>query len=269
MLCYLAKFLYKIETVGIVTDIPQYMVGTVRGIKTKVIDKCNNFFMRRFDKYVFLTEAMNEFLNKKNKPYCVMEGICDENESQRVNELENKYSKKVCMYAGSLHKEYGIALLIDAFLKANPEESELHIYGNGNYVDKVKEFADSHDNIVYAGVVTGDVVVERECKATLLVNPRTTEGAYTKYSFPSKTLEYLASGTPVLMTKLPGMPEEYCDYVFLFEEESVDGYADKLKEILAKSKEELHRDGLKGKQFVLEKKNNIYQAMKVFKQLNL
>ena len=78
-----------------------------------------------------------------------MEGICDENESQRTNLLEAKYPKKVCIYAGSLHKEYGIALLIDAFLKADLEESELHIYGNGNYVDKVKEFAEEHENIVY------------------------------------------------------------------------------------------------------------------------
>ena len=55
--------------------------------------------------------------------------------------------------------------------------------------------------------------VAEELKATLLVNPRPTTEEFTIYSFPSKNMEYMASGTPLLTTKLPGMPEEYHQYV--------------------------------------------------------
>ena len=36
-------------------------------------------------------------------------------------------------------------------------------------------------------------IVKEEKKSTLLVNPRFTNEEYTKYSFPSKNMEYMAS----------------------------------------------------------------------------
>ena len=45
--------------------------------------------------------------------------------------------------------------------------------------------------------------------ADVLVNPRLNEGEYTKYSFPSKTMEYLSTGRPVVCYKLDGIPDEY------------------------------------------------------------
>ena len=57
------------------------------------------------------------------------------------------------------------------------------------------------------GCVTNDEIVRLQCEATLLVNPRPSDKEFCKYSFPSKTIEYMASGTPVLMTKLPGVPD--------------------------------------------------------------
>ena len=118
------------------------------------------------------------------------------------------------------------------------------------------------------GVAPNDVVVEEELRATLLVNPRPTNEDYTKYSFPSKNMEYMASGTPVLTTKLPGMPEEYYPYVYLLEEESAEGMAKALKEILSKPAEELAQKGAAAKKFVMEKKNNISQAKKLLDMLN-
>ena len=38
------------------------------------------------------------------------------------------------------------------------------------------------------------------------VNPRQNNEEFTKYSFPSKTMEYLASGVPVVAYKLDGIP---------------------------------------------------------------
>ena len=46
----------------------------------------------------------------------------------------------------------------------------------------------------------------------LVVNG-TDEGEYTKYSFPSKTMEYLLSGSKVVMYRLAGIGEEYYQYI--------------------------------------------------------
>lgn len=83
--------------------------------------------------------------------------------------------------------------------------------------------------------------------ATLLVNSRFTIEEFTKYSFPSKNMEYMASGTPLLTTKLPGMPQEYYPYVFLFDEETIDGYADAISNALTHSESELFKLGVSAK----------------------
>ena len=73
----------------------------------------------------------------------------------------------------------------------------------------------------------------------------------------------MASGTPVLTTRLPGMPKEYNSFVYLFDEETVDGYADSLRKVLAHPTEELRDKGVKAKRFVLDTKNNVVQAKRV------
>ena len=120
-----------------------------------------------------------------------------------------------------------------------------------------------HPNLEYRGVAPNEEIVAEELKATLLVNPRPTTEEFTIYSFPSKNMEYMASGTPLLTTKLPGMPVEYHQYVYLFEEESIQGYADALKKVLSEPNDNLHAKGVQAKNFVLQNKNYVTQAQRV------
>ena len=137
-----------------------------------------------------------------------------------------------------------------------------------NYQLKLEEIIKEHSNIKYLGVVPNSEVVNAELKATLLINPRPTGEDYTKYSFPSKNMEYMASGTPVLTTRLPGMPLDHVEYVYLIEEETAVGIASMLSEILTQSEEELFEKGKEAKRFILEKKNNVSQAKKLLDMLD-
>jgi glycosyltransferase involved in cell wall biosynthesis len=110
-------------------------------------------------------------------------------------------------------------------------------------------------------------IVDKEMEATLLVNPRPTHEEFVKYSFPSKTMEYMSTGTPVLTTKLPGMPEAYYPHVYFIEQETVDGIIDALRKTLAHSDEALFEKGCKARTFVLESRNNVVQAAKILEML--
>lgn len=123
------------------------------------------------------------------------------------------------------------------------------------------------DEVIYHGNVLNEEVVAAEMEASLLINPRPTTEEFTKYSFPSKNMEYMASGTPVLTTNLPGMPQEYQEYVYLFDDETVEGMARKIREVLSFSPESLRRKGLDAQRFVLENKNNVVQAKKILTML--
>lgn len=57
----------------------------------------------------------------------------------------------------------------------------------------------------YFRVVPNQAVAEEELKATLLVNLRPSNEEFTKYSFPSKNMEYMVLGTPTLTTRTKEM----------------------------------------------------------------
>ena len=95
------------------------------------------------------------------------------------------------------------------------------------------------------------------------MNPRSNEGEYTKYSFPSKTMDYLASGIPVVMYKLDGIPEEYDPYLYYIKGNSSEDIKNALVSILEKSWEERVEIGAAGREFVLNNKNAKHQAKKI------
>lgn len=87
-------------------------------------------------------------------------------------------------------------------------------FGDGTAAEQVKARAAGNPRIRYFGVVPHSQILAYERRASLLVNLRPTQETYTEYSFPSKTIEYMLSGTPLLTTRLKGIPDAYFDYVF-------------------------------------------------------
>lgn len=260
----LACRLRRIKMIGIVTDLPEFLSFDKNSLFVrqcrKIINRCNG--------YVMLTEAMNDTCNpQREKPYVVIEGQVDSSMVKEDNRLEEKYAQKVCLYSGNLDKINGIQYLVEGFLDADIPNAELHIYGSGDFVPELKALCKENRHIKYMGVKLNKEVLKAQIRAALLVNPRPTDQEFTKYSFPSKNMEYMASGTPLLTTKLPGMPIDYYPYVYLLEEETRDGIRKALKNILEKTPEELHEMGAQAKKFVLNHKSEKNQAKKVIEMI--
>lgn len=252
--------LLKFKCIAIVTDLPRDIGG-----KFSISKKINQVLQNKYDAYILLTEAMNNVVNKKNKPFIIIEGIADTNMKYKKNNSEDKYREKVCIYAGGLYEKYGVKDLVKAFKQLKQDNIRLHIYGTGELEDYLNKINDNR--IKYFGVVENEKIVEEEMKATLLINPRFSREEYTKYSFPSKNMEYMSTGTPVLTTKLPGIPEEYYQYIYCIDDESVDGIKNALTNVLNRPIEELQKKGEEAKKFVLENKNNMIQTEKIIEFL--
>lgn len=269
LVCVLAHLLYRIRTVAIITDLPQY-VGIVRRrkLKTRLKDKVTLWAMNQFSAYVLLTEPMLDYVNKKKKPYCVVEGFCDVMMGDVFNDPSKKYDEKICAFVGSIGKADGILELIQAFDSPDMLGYKLYLCGKCHFLDELTATCNKTTNVQYRGIVTDSEVRETELRAWLLINPSLSEVVSSKYFFPSKIMEYMASGTPLLTTKLPGIPKEYYEYVYLIEDESVAGIRKALKEVLSKSPEELHEKGMAARDFVIREKNNILQAKKVLDMIS-
>ena len=144
----------------------------------------------------------------------------------------------------------------------------LQIAGNGDAVELVKKYAALDKRITYLGYITPDEVEEYQKSATVLVNPRTSEYEFVKYSFPSKNMECLASGKPYIAHNLICDPEEYHSFIQYPVDESDDALARKIVEVCSLSEEERNEIGERARQFILTEKNPKIQCKKIVDMIN-
>lgn len=258
----LASKLLGIKSIGIVTDVPRKRPNK-GNLLYRIIDRLRYVQLNAYDAYVFLTEQMNGLINHGGKPYVVIEGAVDKEMAQIPNILEEKNEPQICVYSGSIHRVYGIQALVEGFIVAGLSDIELWIYGDGDYRKDLEALCETHSNIRYFGVVPNHEVIKTQIRASLLINPRPPVGEYTKYSFPSKNMEYMVSGTPLLATKLPGMPDEYIPYIYELKDYTSTGISTALQQIFGTSPSSMHEKGALAKKFVLEQKNHVIQSQKI------
>ncbi|MBQ9298573.1 MAG: glycosyltransferase [Clostridia bacterium] len=254
---------YKI--VSIVTEIDRLRLLEKRNIILKIKNyiyiKLSNIIEDRLDGYVLVCKNMNELINKRNKPYIVVEGMVTAENYDRNIQYMNK--DNTIMYAGTLDKRYGINKLVEAFEKIKDNKYKLLIYGNGDYKQELIDKSKKNSSIIYGGVVSNNEIIQQEKKAKILINPRPSNEEFTRYSFPSKTLEYFSVGTVALITRLEGIPDEYFKYCYVFENEDEEGFIKAILSLINKPNEELENKAFEALNFVKKNKNNIVQTKKI------
>jgi glycosyltransferase involved in cell wall biosynthesis len=224
---------------------------------------------KRIDCFVLLTRFMAERLGVDERHYVVVEGIAAELLDDPVIEEGARDKRCVFLYSGTLAARYGVMTLIEAFSRLPVTiAAELWICGDGDSRNRIQEAARNDARISYLGQLSRSEVRQLQRRATVLVNPRPAAGEYTRYSFPSKTLEYMVSGRPVLMYRLPGVPDEYFEYVICPKSNDVDGLATALRDLSEMTPGELDAIGATGREFALREKNAAAQCRKVLDLLS-
>lgn len=250
---------------NIVADIPETMFtytkskGIFKALLGGSYRKLAVNLQNKFDGYIYLTEAMAEKV-APGKPYIVIEAIADSNIFNNTRNMPKAYPPAI-MYAGALYKKYGTDIVISAFerLKSN---AELWLFGSGDYEEEIIKKANKNSKIKFFGRVPREEILIKEKEAMLLLNIRNSADNYTKYSFPSKMTEYMLSGTPLLTTKLSGIPDEYYNYVYSLDTREPNKIANRIDELLSNTAE-LQKIGVEAKRFVSEEKNEKKQANKI------
>jgi len=258
----------------IVPDLPNYISMSKdryfinRLYKKHCIEKCNKY-IKYMNSFVFLTESMNSYFNNK-KPYVVIEGIAENSNNNKENYIK-KYSNddKVILYTGTLTRKYGVIDLVRGFMLIEHKDYKLIICGEGETKQEIIDYSALDKRITYLGLLETEEIINLQNSATVLINPRKNTEEYTKYSFPSKILEYLTSGTPVIAYKLDGVPDEYDEYIYYIDGNRLEDISSKIIEVCNKSADERQRFGRRARKFVLEEKNGNIQAKKIIEMIKL
>lgn len=214
-------FADKITIVLIIPDLPgKYGIMrnkyTLAGIKDRLDFREKMTLPVYADRYVFLTESMKELFPMK--PYTVIEGFLPQSKFDYTAQRK-PYS---ILYTGSLNGAFGIEMLLRAFEKIDDDKYELWICGSGNQEKLVVERAHMDRRIKFMGYLPKQDIMELQTRCDILINPRSDKGNYTKYSFPSKTMEYILSGSKVVMYRLNGVGEDYYDFIYTIENGGVE-----------------------------------------------
>lgn len=213
------------------------------------------------DAFVLLCSSMKEKLPINEKPYIIMEGVF--NARQEISASYDAEDIHTLFYSGALDERNGILILLKAFSLIRDKNYRCIICGDGYDRSAVIDAARSDRRIEYKGQLPHEEVLILQKTSTLLINPRQPIDEFTKYSFPSKTMEYMASGTPLLMYKLPTIPKEYFLYCFALDDLSAEALASKIVEICEMDRCKREKVGYAARNFILNNKNEKLQTARI------
>lgn len=261
---------YGCHLSAVITDLPEYMYSWknmkgIRGWYSKKLSEKMLELQGRCDSYILFTKPMAAKMGIEDKPYIVSEGFCDASIFDDIPDQE-KYPRKTIVYGGNLSRLYGIQNLVKGFMQTDLD-AELHLYGAGGDAAFIEECAKKDSRIKFFGRVDRKTLLVALKKAHLLVVNKPTADDYSNYSFSSKILEYMASGTPILTTKVGGMPEEYYDYFYFFDEESIEGIKRSFEKIINFSDKQLRDNGIAARTFAVKNKSYSYMTSMIFRFL--
>lgn len=218
---------------------------------------------KKFEYAVILSANVKKMLNQKCKSL-LLEGGINVNDYLNFNMPIIK-NTLVVMYSGLLSNVTGVNILLEAMQLNNNDNIRLIITGKGELEKNVIEAAKEDKRIEYLGFVSNKKFYELLAESHVLLNPRNMTLEQNSNNFPSKVLEYLATGRIVLSTKFAG----YENFVenFIFADVTAYDFSRKMNEIYDKRNEYLLKYYTKNREYSLKYDWN-NQAKKILQLLN-
>jgi glycosyltransferase involved in cell wall biosynthesis len=252
----------------IVPDLPEYMhLNERRSRWFALLKRCDrwvmSYFMRDVDCFVLLTKHMAGRVGVENRPWTVVEGVVNPDEAKLVPARASGSDERIVLYTGTLTKAYGIVQLLQAFELIQDPNYRLWICGAGEAEPEVRSMAARDPRVRYFGQTSRSFAMDLQRQATVLVNPRGDAEEFAKYSFPSKIVEYMLSGTPTIVRRLSGIPNEYYEHLLVVDGESTADLTKAITTVCAMCASDRTRWGARAQEFVIRMKNVDVQAASI------
>jgi len=237
---------------------------------------------KKSDGIIVYTESWKEYMSEfygisKSNIFVVPHGVNLKLFTQNVKKSQilinklNLQNKKVIMYVGTISELHGSLDLVKAIRIVNKKAKNIAfvIMGEGYLKPKIMEYIKKYqlDNVILEGKVPQQAVPEYYALADILVIPHVRR-IDSELDFPTKLLEYLASGKPIVASNLKAIADVVGDNAILVEPENSQAFADGIL-MLLNDEELAKRMGENGKKIIYnysweESAKKIYEAYKLF-----
>lgn len=264
----LAGLLYRrllgVPVVTILTDPPGVILpsdGTLVRVLKRFDRGVVRGLLRGHDGVIALTDELSAAF-APGKPALSLEGIVDSLPCRSPAETRPE-GPAIAVYAGGLSSAYGVDRLVEAVLGLPPLKVRLQLLGRGELEGHIWGVASTDARINPPRFVDHAEVLRMYAQADVLVQPRPIDQDFVRFSFPSKLMEYLASGTPVVTTRLPGIPRDYDDHVEWADPDDAEGLRDAIARVLALGAQERQARGARAREFIWRTRGRASQGRRM------
>jgi glycosyltransferase involved in cell wall biosynthesis len=226
----------------------------------------HKLFLPKVDGVIAVTEKIL-FDFRCTKKNIVMEGGISR-DLLTFDDIAPKSAKTFNMfYAGALDKLNGVDLLIDAFSRNTNTNIRLIIAGKGELREFVEKSATKDNRIEFLGLISHAEIIKLYAEVSMLLCIRVTKEINTGYFFPSKLVEYISTGIPVLCTDIKSSNFDLNDFCFVIKDETVDAIGIAINECIS-NYELLVLKSRRGKLFVRQEMMWDVQGKKISALIN-
>lgn len=181
--------------------------------------------------------------------------------------LKPSSQKTVVLYTGAMGHYAGVSFLAQGFRQVKNQEVELWICGKGTNLD-VEQAVAVDPRVKFLGFVSEERLREISQAATIFVNPRPSWIVENRANFPSKILEYLSYGKPVVSTWTGGLSPAYREILVVLGEETSECLARTIENVLRWDAVRYRDFAARARSFLEAEKTWSVQASRLMEWLN-
>jgi glycosyltransferase involved in cell wall biosynthesis len=240
-------------------------VNEANGIWQRLTFRQTRWLVPRLDGRVVITPRIAEDFGRGQPCLVVDGGVPEEWIACFDNDLPRARPAGTCTFllAGSLWEGNGIRLVLDAFAMLEEPGFALLVAGRGELDALVERAAAKDTRIRHLGFLDAAGMKAAYREADVLLNIRLTKALPTPYHFPSKLIEYLATGRVVISTAAAHVGSEYGAYCFLLDREEAPALAQVMRRTAQTDREQRDALGARARAYVRAEKAWSVQARRI------
>ncbi|MBW2662626.1 MAG: glycosyltransferase [Deltaproteobacteria bacterium] len=155
-------------------------------------------------------------------------------------------NKQVLLYAGKYTIYGGVDIMAEALLLIKTKNVEIWLCGKGDS-PFIKRLYDNDPRVKKLGFVSNDELHQLHQRADLFLNLRPADIDDNRMIFPSKILNYLSYGKPVVSSRTAGLSQEYSRFLQVPRNDTAKAIAEKIDEVFSwsQTKKIKYRDSVR------------------------